>query len=152
MQSVEDKLQQITLQPIDKMNTLPEIITDETVVISSQAASLNNTFALKQNEDVVSTKNLVTTTPHRNKPPTELRCLTKSITKPTIQRKRLIINNHKTGLASRRVNQENMPLILAASRTLADSTLAKAVIKTRTNNSNNILTSKSGKFTKYKIL
>lgn len=134
------------------MSTLPEIITDETVVISPQAASLNNTFALKQNIDVVSTKNLVTTTPHQNKPPTDFRCLTKSITKPTIQRKRLIINNHKTGLTSRRVNQENMPLILAASRTLADSTLAKAVTKTRTNNSNNILTSKSGKFTRYKIL
>lgn len=151
MQSVEDKLQQITLQSTDKMDTLPEIITDETVVISTQAANLNNTFALKQNVEV-STKNLVTTTPHRNKPPTDLRCLTKSITKPTIQRKRLIINNHKTGPTSRRVNQENMPLILAASRTLADPTLAKAVTKTRTNNSNNILTSKSGKFTKYKIL
>lgn len=145
MQIVEDKLEQITLQPeINKMDTSPDSNADETVVISSQAESLNNTFVLKQNLDLASVKRLATTTPHRSKPPIDTRCLTKSITKPTIQRKRLVLNNHKTGLTNRKVNQENMPLIMAATRTLADPTLAKAVTKAR-NNTNNILTTKSGK-------
>lgn len=146
MQIVEDKLEQITLQPeINKMDTSPDSNADETVVISSQAESLNNTFVLKQNLDLASVKRLATTTPHRSKPPIDTRCLTKSITKPTIQRKRLVLNNHKTGLTNRKVNQENMPLIMAATRTLADPTLAKAVTKAR-NNTNNILTTKSGKW------
>lgn len=145
MQIVEDKLEQITLQPeINKMDTSPDSNADETVVISTQAESLNNTFVLKQNLDLATVKRLATTTPHRSKPPIDTRCLTKSITKPTIQRKRLVLNNHKTGLANRKVNQENMPLIMAATRTLADPTLAKAVTKAR-NNTNNILTTKSGK-------
>jgi len=145
LQIVEDKLEQITLQPeINKMDTSPDSNADETVVISTQAESLNNTFVLKQNLDLATVKRLATTTPHRSKPPIDTRCLTKSITKPTIQRKRLVLNNHKTGLANRKVNQENMPLIMAATRTLADPTLAKAVTKAR-NNTNNILTTKSGK-------
>lgn len=146
MQIVEDKFEQITLQPeINKMDTSPDSNADETVVISAQAESLNNTFVLKQNLDLASVKRLATTTtPHRSKPPIDTRCLTKSITKPTIQRKRLVFNNHKTGLSNRKVNQENMPLIMAATRTLADPILAKAVTKAR-NNTNNILTAKSGK-------
>jgi len=146
LQIVEDKLEQITLQPeINKMDTSPDSNADETVVISTQAESLNNTFVLKQNLDLASVKRLATTTtPHRSKPPIDTRCLTKSITKPAIQRKRLVLNNHKTGLNSKKVNQENMPLIMAATRTLADPILAKAVTKTR-NNTNNILTAKSGK-------
>lgn len=145
MQIVEDKLEQITLQPeINKMDTSPDSNADETVVISTQAESLNNTFVLKQNLDLASAKRLATTTPHRSKPPIDTRCLTKSITKPTIQRKRLVLNNHKTGLTNRKFNQENMPLIMAATRTLADPTLAKAVTKAR-NNTNNVLTTKSGK-------
>lgn len=150
---IGDKLQQITLQPEnDKMDSSPELGSDETCDISPQAESLNNTFMLKQIVDGGSTKRLPTTTPHRNKPPIDMRCLTKSITKPTIQRKRLVLNNYKTGSAKRKVNQENIPLAIAASKTLADPTLAKAVTKTRTNQSNNnILTSKSGKFSKYKL-
>jgi len=146
LQIVEDKFEQITLQPeINKMDTSPDSNADETVVISAQAESLNNTFVLKQNLDLASVKRLATTTtPHRSKPPIDTRCLTKSITKPTIQRKRLVFNNHKTGLSNRKVNQENMPLIMAATRTLADPILAKAVTKAR-NNTNNILTAKSGK-------
>jgi hypothetical protein len=159
---VEDKLQQITIkQEINKMDTLPEInkidtspeinimdkspesISDETVVISTQAQSLNNTFVLKQNLDKVSANRSATTTPHRNKPPIDMRCLTKSITKPAIQRKKLIINNNKNGLVNRKINQENLPLIMAATKTLADPSLAKAVTKSRINT--NILTPKSGK-------
>lgn len=144
LQIVEDKFEQITLQPeVNKMDTSPDSNADETVVISAQAESLNNTFVLKQNLDLASVKRLTTTTtPHRSKPPIDTRCLTKSITKPTIQRKRLVLNNHKTGLSNRKVNQENMPLIMAATRTLADPILAKAVTKAR-NNTNNILTAKS---------
>lgn len=149
MQIVEDKLQQITLlSEINKMDTSPESNTDETVIISTQAESLNNTFVLEQNLDKISAKRLTTTTPHRTKPPIDMRCLTKSITKPVIQRKRLVINNHKTGPTSRIVNQENLPLIMAATRTLADPILAKTVTKTKINNinNNNILSTKSGKF------
>ncbi|XP_025412743.1 kinesin-like protein KIF18A isoform X2 [Sipha flava] len=161
LQVVEDKLQQITIkQEINKMDTLPEInkidtspeinimdkspesISDETVVISTQAQSLNNTFVLKQNLDKVSANRSATTTPHRNKPPIDMRCLTKSITKPAIQRKKLIINNNKNGLVNRKINQENLPLIMAATKTLADPSLAKAVTKSRINT--NILTPKSG--------
>lgn len=144
LQVVEDKMQQITLRPDNnKMDVYPESNSDETVVISALAENLNNTFVLKQNLDIASAKRLATTTPHRSKPPVDTRCLTKSITKPTIQRKRLIINNNKVGLPSKKNNQENMPLLMAASRTLADPILAKAVTKTRTN-TNNILTTKSG--------
>lgn len=142
MQIVEDKLQQTSLLPeINKMDILP----DETVVISTQAESLNNTFVLEQNLDKISAKRLMTTTPHRSKPPIDMRCLTKSITKPVIQRKRVVINNHRTGHTSRAVNQENLPLIMAATRTLADPILAKSVTKARTN-TNNILSAKSGMF------
>ncbi|XP_050431645.1 kinesin-like protein KIF18A isoform X2 [Adelges cooleyi] len=146
VQTIEDKLQHITLQPEtnNKMDTSPEISPNETVVISSQAESLNNTFVLKQIQDSAqTTKCQATTTPHRNKPPIDTRCLTKSITKPVIQRKRVVFNNHKSGLANRKVNQENMPLIMAATKTLADPSLAKAVTKTRTINTN-VLTAKSG--------
>lgn len=99
---------------------------------------------MKQNVEEASTKCLVVTTPHRSKPPIDSRCLTKSITKPAIHRKRLVINNTKIGLPNKRVNQENMPLIIAATKTLADPILAKSVIKTRSN-TYNILTAKSGK-------
>lgn len=126
------------------MDTSPESCSDETVVISTKAESLNHTFVLKQNLDLASDKRQTPTTPHRSKPPIDTRCLTKSITKPAIQRKRLIINNHKLGLNNRKMNQENMPLIMAATRTLADPTLTKAVTKARSN-TNNILTAKSGK-------
>lgn len=144
MQIVEDKLQQIALQPkINKMDISPES-NNETVAISAQAESLNNTFVMKQNLDAASNKRPNTTTPHRSKPPIDTRCLTKSITKPTIQRKKLVNNNHKSGLTNRKVNQENMPLIMAATRTLADPTLVKTVTKSRLN-VNNILTTKSGK-------
>lgn len=144
MQIVEDKLEQITLQPeLNVMDTSPDSNADKTVVISTKAESLNNTFVLKQNLDLASIKRLAVSTPHRSKPPIDTRCLTKSITKPTIQKKKLVFNNHKTGLSNRNVNQENMPLIMAATRTLADPILAKAVTKTRTNT--NVLNAKSGK-------
>jgi len=90
---------------------------------------------LKQIVGAESTKRLPTTTPNRNK---------SSIT----QRKKLVFNNRKIGLAKRKFNQENIPLAITTSKTLADPTLAKAVTKTRTYLSSNILTSKSGKFTK----
>lgn len=145
LQIVEDKMQITSFQPDNnKLDVYPESNSDETVVISTLAENLNNTFVLKQNLDIASAKRLATTTPH-SKPPVDLRCLTKSITKPTIQRKRLIINNNKPGISSKKNNQENMPLIMAASRTLADPILAKAVTKARTN-TNNILTTKSGKY------
>jgi len=145
LQIVEDKLEHIKLQPeINKMDTSPDSNADETVVISTQAESLNNTFVLKQNLDLASVKRQAITTPHRSKPTIDTRCLTKSITRPTIQRKRLVLNNHKIGHSNKKINQENMPLIMAATRTLADPILAKAVTKAR-NNTNNILTTKSGK-------
>lgn len=125
------------------METSPESCSDDTVVISTKAESLNNTFVLKQNLDLASDKRQTPTTPHRSKPPIDTRCLTKSITKPAIQRKRVIINNLKQGF-NRKMNQENMPLIMAATRTLADPTLTKAVTKTRSN-TNKILSAKSGK-------
>lgn len=126
------------------MDISPTTNADETVVLSTQAESLNNTFVLKQNLDILSTKRQPTTTPHRSKPPIDTRCLTKSITKPVIQRKRLITNSHKTGLSNRKTNQENMPLVMAASKTLAaDPALAKVVTKARIN-TNNILSAKSG--------
>lgn len=144
MQIVEDKLEQIQLQPeINNKETLPESCSDETVVISTKAESLNHTFVLKQKLDLASDKRQTPTT-HRSKPPIDTRCLTKLITKPAIQKKRLIINNHKLGLNNRKMNQENMPLIMAATRTLANQTLTKAVILTRSK-TNNILTAKSGK-------
>lgn len=149
MQIVEVKLNEIKLQQeINNMDISPESCSDETVVISTQAESLNNTFVLKQNLDLASVKRQTPTTPHRSKPPIDTRCLTKSITKPAIQRKRLIINNHKPGLNNRKINQENMPLIMAATRTLADPILAKTVTKARTP-TNNVLSAKSGK-KKYK--
>lgn len=150
MQLIDDKLQHITLQPEnDKIDSSPDIGSDETVEISPQSESLNNTFLLKQIVNSESTKRGIT--PHRNKPIIDTRCLTKSITKPAIQRKKLIINHNKTVPTKKKINQENVPLAMAASRTLADPTLAKAVTKTRTIPSNNILTSKSGRFIKYKI-
>lgn len=148
-------MQQITLQPevekknkliqINKMNTSPESITDETVVISTQAASLNNTLVLNQISDTVHAKHFVPTTPHRQKLPIDTRCLTKSITRPAIHKKKLVINNHKIGAVCQKFNQENTPLIMAATRTLADPTLTRAVTKSRINTNNNILTAKSGK-------
>lgn len=150
MQIVEDKLEQITLQPeINKMDTSPES-NDETVAISAQTESLNNTFVLKQNLNTAHAKRPTTMTPHRNKPPIDTRCLTKSITKPMIQRKKVVNNNNKPGFASRKLNQENMPLIMAATRTLADPILTKAITKSRVN-VNNILTTKSSKLNLYKI-
>lgn len=145
-----DTLQEInkiddTSPEINNMDLSPDSISDETVVISTQAQSLNNTLVLKQNLDKVPTNRSATTTPHRNKPPIDNRCLTRSITKPAIQRKRLIINNYKSGLANKKINQENLPLIMAATRTLADPNLTKAVTKAKIN-TNNILTAKSGKF------
>lgn len=140
-------MQNIAIQPENiKMETSPESNADETVVISAHAESLNNTFVLKQLEDAESTKRLATTTPYRSKPPVDSRCLTKSITKPAIQRKRLLINNHKSGSSNKKVNQENMPLIIAATRTLADPSLTKAVTKARTISSNTVLTTKSSEF------
>lgn len=147
-------MQQITLQPkvkkinkliqINKMDTSPESIADETVVISTQAASLNNTLVLKQISNTVHSKH-VPTTPHQQKIPIDTRCLTKLITRPVINKKKLVINNHKMGTVCQKSNQENKPLIMAAKRTLADPTLAKAVTKLRINTNNNILTAKSGK-------
>jgi len=61
-----------------------------------------------------------------------------------IQRKKLVNNNNKPGLTNRKLNQENMPLIMAATRTLADPILTKAITKSRVN-VNNILTTKSSK-------
>lgn len=155
MQIVEDKLQQITLQPevktlnkliqINKMDTSPECNSDETVVISAQAASLNNTLVLKQNSDLPPTRHFIPTTPHHQKPSIDTRCLTKSITKPIIQKKKVVNNNNKSGLLYRKLNQENTPLIMAATRTLADPILAKAIVKTQIKTNNNILTAKSGK-------
>lgn len=124
------------------MDTSPEL-NDETVVISNRAENLNNTFVLKQNLEITAAKRQDTATPHRSKPPLDTRCLTKSITKPTIHKKKLFIN--KTGHTNKKVNQENMPLILAATRTLADPSFAKVITKSRTN-LNNVLTAKSGKF------
>lgn len=145
MQNIEEKLQHITLQSEIKTDLSPEINADETVVISTLTDNLNSTFVLKQNQDnIASAKRQTTTTPHRNKPPINTRCLTRSITKPVIQRKRVILNNHKTGAAFRKMNQENLPLIMAATKTLADPSLTKTVTKSRIN-TNNVLSTKSGK-------
>ncbi|XP_050541845.1 kinesin-like protein KIF18A isoform X2 [Daktulosphaira vitifoliae] len=147
VQTIENKLQNITIQSDSnvKMEISPETSANETVVISNQAESLNNTFVLKQNADAAlnTNKRQATTTPHRSKPPIDTRCLTKSITKPTIQRKRVVLNNHKTGHVARNINQENFPLLMAATKTLADPILAKTVTKTRAISSN-VLSAKSG--------
>lgn len=146
VQTIENKLQNIKIQSNsnEEMDTSPETIADETVVISNQAESLNNTFVLKQNADIANNKRQATTTPHRSKPPIDTRCLTKSITKPAIQRKRVVLNNLKAGHVARNINQENLPLIMAATKTLADPILAKTVTKTKAITSN-ILSAKSGK-------
>lgn len=125
------------------MDIAPDSNSDETVVISNKAETLNNTFVLKQNLEITAAKRQDATTPHRSKPPIDTRCLTKSITKPTIHKKKLVFNTN--GHNNKKANQENMPLIQAATRTLADPSLAKVITKSRTN-PNNILTAKSGKF------